>query len=162
MATEHDISTLTPRVATLVTLVSLCRAQRQQRYYVRRGPINWATFDFERHPYAIAILTPEFSLKGDQHGVDQCTVTLELCQKMPDEALDRDQRRDGLDDVGLESLVEDVVGIVSALELAAYPNNDFLCSLLRFSKDRPPVQGQEMSNDNWSVQGIQATFTITY
>lgn len=159
---DVDISKFSPRVACLVKLLQLARKIHQRRYYVRRGPINWSAFAFERYPFGIAILTPEFSLLGDEHGMDGATITLELVQRMPDETLDRDQQRDGLDDIGLESLVTDAHDLIGQLERSQYPNNDFVCTLLRPSAAEPQVSAQEMTSEDWGIQGIQATFSVRF
>lgn len=159
---DIDISKFTPRVACLIKLEQLARKEHHRRYYVRRGPINWASFNFDQHRYGFSILTPQFTLIGDQHGIDSCTITIEMVQEMPDESLERDERRDGIDDRGLESMVKDIESIIRQLLRATYPNNDFVCTLSRSSKDEPPVNAQEMSTTDWSFQGFTVTFTVLF
>lgn len=157
-----DLTPYSPRVATLLALTHLCRTVRGSRYYVQRGPINWSAFDFDRFRWGIAILTPEFQVRPSNRGLTQTTVTLELVQKMPEQVLDPGERLLGLDDTGLESLVIDAGLIVQQLLLVKYPNGDQVVTRLVQTEAEGGVSGQELSSDDWSIQGIMVTFTVDH
>lgn len=143
------------RTRVLAKIIDLCKEAGGGRYFVRRGAVNWAEFDFNRHPAGISILTPEFTLLGAQ--VNSITVTLEIVQQIPDgERLYRET--DGLNDEEIEGLVEDARIIVLGLKSAKDESGD--ATVLRIVDNR--IEGQEMSNLDFSIQGVMVTFTVEY
>jgi hypothetical protein len=122
---------------------------------VRRGAVNWAEFDFNRYSAGISILTPEFTLLGVQ--LNSITVTLELIQSIPEgERLYRET--DGLNDEEIEGLVEDARIILLGLKAAKDESGNAI--VLRIVDNR--IEGQEMSNLDFSIQGVMITFTVEY
>lgn len=143
------------RTRVLSLLIDLCKQAGDGRYFVRRGPVNWGEFDFERYPAGISILTPEFTLLGVQ--VNSITVTLELVQRIPQgERLYRET--DGLNDEQIEGLVEDARIILLGLKAAKDQGGD--STVLRIVDNR--IEGQEMTNLDFSIQGVMVTFTVEY
>lgn len=143
------------RTRVLALLIDLCKAAGGGRYFVRRGPINWAEFDFSRYQAGIAILTPEFTLLGTQ--LNSITITLELVQRIPE--ADRGyMETDGLNDQEIEGLVEDARIILLSLNAAKDAQGSV--AVLRIVDNR--IEGQEMSNLDFSVQGVMVTFTVEY
>lgn len=143
------------RTRVLALLIDLCKAAGGGRYFVRRGPINWAEFDFSRYQAGIAILTPEFTLLGTQ--LNSITITLELVQRIPE--ADRGyMETDGLNDQEIEGLVEDARIILLSLNAAKDAQGSV--TVLRIVDNR--IEGQEMSNLDFSVQGVMVTFTVEY
>jgi len=143
------------RTRVLAQIINLCKTVGGGRYFVRRGPVNWAEFDFNRYSAGISILTPEFTLLGAQ--VNSITVTLELVQRLPDgERLYLDT--DGLNDEEIEGLVEDARIILIGLKSAKDSTGD--STVLRVVDNR--IEGQEMANLDFSIQGVMVTFTLEY
>lgn len=143
------------RTRVLAKVIDLCKEAGGGRYFVRRGAVNWAEFDFSRHSAGISILTPEFTLLGAQ--VNSITITLELVQQIPDgERVYRDT--DGLNDEEIEGLVEDARIILLGLKGAKDDSGD--ATVLRIVDNR--IEGQEMSNLDFSIQGVMVTFTVEY
>lgn len=152
-----------PRVAMLRALQEICRRARSGKYYVRRGPINWAVHDFAAMPLAISILTPEFTLFGNQYGLDISTVSLELGMEMPGADDGRGEDPDGLDDASIEGLIVDAGRIIKTLAEVKWPNGDpVVMRLVVSDADSSPVNGQEFASDDWRVQGVLLTFTVEH
>lgn len=143
---------VTPRVNVLQKLVDLCQEANGGGYFVQRGPINWASFDFSESPSAISILTPQFTLLAPQF--NSITITLEVLQKMSTDA----KPLKGLDDDGIERLVLDIEWVLDQLNRASDSHGDAI--IVRM--DRTGVTAQEISDLDWSVQGFQVTFSVDY
>ena len=143
------------RTRVLAQIIDLCKQAGGGRYFVRRGAVNWAEFDFNRYSAGISILTPEFTLLGVQ--LNSITVTLELIQSIPEgERLYRET--DGLNDEEIEGLVEDARIILLVLKAAKDESGNAI--VLRIVDNR--IEGQEMSNLDFSIQGVMITFTVEY
>lgn len=143
------------RTRVLAKIIDLCKEAGGSRYFVRRGAVNWAEFDFNRYSAGISILTPEFTLLGVQ--LNSITVTLELIQSIPEgERLYRET--DGLNDEEIEGLVEDARIILLGLKAAKDESGNAI--VLRIVDNR--IEGQEMSNLDFSIQGVMITFTVEY
>ena len=147
------------RTRILKKLVDLCRAERAGAYYVRRGPINWAEFSWDRHAQAMAIITPEFTIM--QPIRQEMTIQMEVAQSMPDEKVDEDESvGGGFNDNEIEGLVFDTEQILRQFmesKDTLVTTDDLLLNL-----DILNVEVQEMSSADFSIQGIVVTFTIQY
>lgn len=146
----------TPRTRVLNKLFDLCSEENGNRYYVRRGPINWATHDYGSYPYAIAILTPSFSMFRPVF--NELTLSLEVAMRMPETSNQRGESREGLNDNEIESLVQDVDRIVHKLVTSKDSNGDHIITRI----DNETAEAQEISNEDWSIQGFQVIFTVEY
>lgn len=149
------------RTRMLDRLVNICKAERGGAYYVRRGPINWAEFPWHRHSQAISILTPEFTIL--QPVRQQMNVTMDLVQKMPMESMIMDSETEethGFDDNEIEGLVFDGEQILRQFMESTDPL--FPSDTLVLNLDLLNVDVTEMTNTDFSIQGIMISFTVQY
>lgn len=146
----------TPRTAVLNKLYDLCVAVNNNRYYVRRGPINWTAHDFHAYPYALSILTPSFSMLRPVF--NELVVSFEVVMSLPETSHQRGEEREGLNDNEIESLVVDVDEVIHQLITATDSNGDSVISRI----DRENAEAQEISNEDWKIQGFQVIFTVEY
>ncbi len=143
------------RTNVLSQIVSLCNKVGDGAYFVRRGAINWSEFDFSQHRAGISILTPEFTLLGREF--NSMVITLEICQKIlsTDRSYDL---ADGLTDLDIEGLVEDArVVIVDLSTSRDASGNPYI---LRIVDNK--IDGQELANLDFSIQGVNITFSVEY
>ena len=146
----------TPRTAVLNKMYDLCASVNSERYYVRRGPINWAVHDFRTYPYAVSILTPSFTMLRPVF--NELTISLEVVMRMPEASVQRGEVREGLNDNEIESLVVDMDEVIHDLMQATDSNGDTIVTRI----DRESAEAQEISNEDWSIQGFQVIFTVEY
>lgn len=146
----------TPRTTVITKLYDLCAEENGNRYYVRRGPINWSAHDFGSHPFAIAILTPSFSMFRPTF--NEVTFSLEVVMRMPETSIQRGEAREGLNDNEIESLVQDIDRVVHKLVTSKDSNSDHIITRI----DNESAEAQEISNEDWSIQGFQVIFTVEY
>lgn len=143
------------RTVVLNTLLDLCAAVGGGRYFVHRGAVNWGEFDFSRYSAGIAVLTPQFTLLGISFNT--MTITLEFVQRLPSGERVYDTVK-GLNDEEIEGLVED--SRIILLDLQKSKGTDGSSTILRIVSNR--IEGQEMANLDFSIQGVQITFSIEY
>jgi hypothetical protein len=142
------------RLAVVEAMVAVASRMASGRYYVRRGPIDYAAFDFTTHPYTCAILCPSFPLrKAPGAHAFEGTFILELTTRMPDDA------GAGLDDRRLDGMMKDAELLLEQLERAVNNQGDPI--VLRVHND-PPPEAVEQTSADWKVQGIAVTFTVDY
>lgn len=79
----------------LTAIRKLCATVHNARYFTKRGPIDWASFPFDRHPFGCAILCDDTTLF---RRIDTAVVTLQLAAKLPDYAAKGPEIDDGLAD----------------------------------------------------------------
>lgn len=129
-------------------------------YFVRRGPINYNVHSYARNPFACALIMPEFPLVlASDESFMTATVTLELTTLMPD---DIDPiSTEGFDDSVLDQMSMDAEAILDRLTELRTPAGDPLVMTLWNSAGRGPVC-REMSGADWSIQGLEVTFTIDF
>lgn len=143
-------------------LLKICRgirgAEREIKYKVVRGAVNWAAWDFTNHPLGISVHCDDASfLRGE--GEDEATLTLEMMQRLPDDV------NEIQDDV-LDDLVDDAAEIFDALEDAKIEEEDFADSEdmnpAVIKMDRTRDSATEVSDVSRHVQGIIATVFVEY
>lgn len=99
-----------PRRVVGNTLLELARSVRNRSYYARRGAVNWAAFDFDAHPRAIAIVFDETPVFPDARAMYTIKCTLELFAKFNGE-----DSLDSIDDELMDEIHEDARWIVEQL-----------------------------------------------
>lgn len=88
-------------------LRELCVEVRGGVHFVKRGPIDWAVFNFDAHDRAIAVLLDDHSFLGD---INDASISFEIAGRMiqPEKSPDLD---DGL----LDEMIDDAEWIIRSL-----------------------------------------------
>lgn len=74
---------MSSRQVMLETIKNELSKVRLARYYVRRGPIDWATFDFTKNPFAMSLSLAETTFMTPD-GVNRGIVSIECFARMPE------------------------------------------------------------------------------
>lgn len=93
----QNILELDPRGRVVATVKNNWLATRDSAYkYVKRGPVNWAAFDFEKYPRAVAILIDEADIfsRHEDAGTQQMLLSMEIMAALPPE--EKEEMDDGL------------------------------------------------------------------
>lgn len=133
-------------------LRELCKALRGGSYFIKRGPINWAEFPFDRYPRAISILVDEQSFISN-NGIQRAQMSIEVAGAMPSPK-DNPEVDDGL----LDEFFEDVSIVLLNLREA------------KQGKGQDPVvfdvssdaTATEFHDSTLKVQGIMVFFRVQY
>ncbi len=70
------------RIDALDKLKGLFKAQDNGRYFVRRGVIDWSSFPFTDHPWAVAIQIDQGTIETET-GFQQYTIGVEMFTQIP-------------------------------------------------------------------------------
>lgn len=139
---SHDNPSNLSRIVQ--TVLELWREERNGRYFVYRGAINWSKFPFEERPYAVAVLLDESPLLRD-HG--DMRMSFEIFTRIKPDPL-----KPGIDDLTLDDLREDCQNVLAALRGRKRPNEDEKLVLGIFAS--PAVEAHDV--DKMGVEGIIA------
>lgn len=132
-------------------LKELGRQVRQGSYFVHRGPLNWAKFNFETYPRALTILVDESNPFAPQF--QNMSISFEMFCRMPEEV-----SKDLTDDSVLDELVEDAQWILSELTRSVNGDGDNLVLKL----DSKTSTALEVHDADLGVQGIIILFNLTF
>lgn len=134
------------------TLQNIWLEQRGNTYRTaHRGPINWATFDFESSPRAVAILLDECSLFRDKRGFIRAVLSFEVFAQLNDQPEEID---DGL----MDELYEDIQQVMRKTQsLTDAAGNPLIAKL-----DTQSANAIETHDATRSVQGLVATMQIEF
>lgn len=121
-----------------------------QRYFVKRGVINWAGFDFKSRPFAIAILIDDMSIRREINGMN---LTFEIATSMP-----TNQEFPEIDDGLLDDLIDDCESFIDEIRGWTDSKGDTLALRVQFSLARVV----EFHDSNKQVQGIVLTIPVEY
>ncbi len=144
-----------PRSDILKRMVALAKPLRGATYLVHRGPINWAGWDFDRHPRAIAIMHDEGSLLGNAAGMRTGNFAVEIFARNPRKS---DSVPPEIDDDLFDQLHDDASWIVRQLEKSQNSEGDSVV----FRIDAAGARVLESHDAELGVQGVVATFTAIY
>jgi len=122
---------------------------RNGRYYVRRGAINWAAFDFGKHRFAVAILVDDCTLFG--RPFNTMTLAFEVFTVLPTSPED-------MDDKVLDEFFEDVRDAVRDLQIAKNSQGDALVT----KYDASAENAIESHDADKGVQGLVASVRFDF
>lgn len=132
----------------LMILRNFVREGGGQKYFVRRGAINWDTHEWVL-PHAVSVrLAENFPARGGQPA--QTTVSLNVGMRLPSTS-----QPENLDDETLEQLETDMVNAMRAL-CQAKSGNDNLIFDAQFEGS------VEWHSTDFGVQGYVVTFSLMY
>lgn len=139
-----------PRKIVLDTLRGFCQQVRGGVYFVKRGPIDWATFPFNQHSRAISILVDDQSLFLD---INVASLTLEFGAQLRSVSDDP-----GLDDGLMDELTDDAEWVVRSLIDSSNSQGDAV--VLR--TDLKESRAIEFHDAQLMVQGIVVNFEVSF
>lgn len=141
---------MSARATFLAEMKRECKAARNGRYFVKRGVINWSSFSFEAHPFAVAIVVDDCSFANTE-GFQEMRVSLEAAARIPDEL-----EQPEIDDPTLDELFEDFEAVIQRVGKKLDPKGDSV--LLRF--DARTAKAVEFHDTSLRVQGVVFTFFV--
>lgn len=136
----------------LDTLKELCKKLRGGSYFVKRGPINWAEFPFEKYPRAIAILVDDQTFISST-GIQKASMSIEVAGSMPSPK-DNPEVDDGL----LDEFFEDVSLVLLSLREAKQGRGEDPV-VFDVTAD---ATATEFHDSTLKVQGIMVFFRVQY
>jgi hypothetical protein len=146
---------MSARKDLLLTLKDAAKAVRNQSYFVKRGVINWASFNFGKYPLACSIQMDESTLLFPGLGMNEAKVTMEMFTYLPDMASDESAE---IDDQAMDNLVEDAAAIIDVLLLKKNTEGDPVV----FKIDRTTSRIVEAHDTASKVQGVVVMLDVTY
>jgi hypothetical protein len=127
---------------------TLAEELRGRVYYVRRGAINWATFDFQKKALAIAIMVDEASML---RSMNTLKVTFEFACAIPEHV-------DAVDDSVMDQFMVDFDTVADKLVKSVDDRGDAIVHSL----DLNNVIAVEFSDFDLQVQGLSVSFQLSY
>lgn len=120
-------------------------------YFVKRGPIHWASFDFEELPKAVAILVDDLSfMKND--GINDANISFEVAARMAT------GKESEVDDGLLDEIIDDAIWVIRSLKQAKNSQGDNV--IMRLSERTARIT--EWHDPDVRVQGVVASFQVEY
>lgn len=141
---------MTARKTVLDTIRTNAEKVGNQRYFVKRGAINWPSFNFDEHGSAIAIIVEEETLYGQ---IKNLKVSLEVATKMP-----RGEEHPSIDDGLIDEIHSDLVWIINQLIAAKDKNQDRVITKI----DQNQMRAIEFHDPDMLVQGVMVQMNIDY
>lgn len=138
---------MTGRSAMAQRMLDAWRQVRNGRYWVRRGAVNWAAFDFSKNPFAVAVMIDEATF---MRPINDATVTFEVFTRIPEQGGDP-----LLDDEEIEKLVDDAVEVI--LLGSAFDQGPF-----RYEPLENSARVVECSDSSLGVQGVVISFDVKF
>ena len=138
----------TARKVLIQNLKDACKQARNSRYYVKRGPIVWPSFNFEVRPYAISIGMDEFSMMRD---INEGGIRMEFAASMDSEA-------EEVDEDLMEEFIDDAHWIIRTVIDARNSQGDSV--VLRLNLEE--VSGFEFFDVRLGIQGVIVQFGTSY
>lgn len=132
-------------------LVRIWRATRNSEYFVIRGAPEWASWDWNARPLAVAIIIPEFPLFRP-NGV--AVVTFEVMQRAPNWQAELKD----VDDSALDDLWDDVSEVITKLLAETREADSTVPLVLRVNENTPGLEAANV--DQVGVQGLTCSIVI--
>lgn len=143
---------MSARKTMLDTIIALAKKVRSGAYWVHRGPVNWATFDYGNRPRGIAVRFEDGQFLAP-HAMNEATLGIDLFT-----AWDDDPGNPDVDDGLIDELIDDATEIVEALGRATDAQGDAVV----FRIARTTARVMEVSDADLGVLGVIVQFNVTY
>ena len=121
------------------------------KYFVKRGYINWATWNFDAHPQAMSLMLDEHQFMASQA---DAVISIECFTRI------KSGDAPEIDDVVLDGIVQDLAAILDQMEEErdrqdpAYP--------VAFAIKRGSAKAVEAHDAEMRIQGVTATFEASF
>lgn len=143
---------MTPLTSALKKLADSFKALNNGKYFVRRGAIMWAGFNFEANPYAVSIQLDEAALFNNNAGFKPTKISIELATALND----NNPVEPEIDDDAIEGLITDTQDALTAWTSARDSNGDpYVIKLERLS-----ASAVEFHDPVLRVQGIVVSLNV--
>lgn len=139
------------RYQFMTRLKELASRIRNARYWVRRGAVDWASFDFSARKHAIALTVDEGPVLPDVEGRQTFKIGMELFGAMPGDSTE------SIDDLLMDELWEDAGQLLEQLIQESDERGDSLALKLVASS----TKGIETHDAGLQVEGLIVTFTVS-
>ena len=161
---EAEIAGLEPRSQVLAYLKNNWLAVRNGVYsFVKRGPVNWSAFPFDRHPRAVSINVDESDLysRAQEAGTQTMILSMEIMAQMETAGGKDGSPWDAeFDDGLLDQMFTDTKKVVNAVLDTRSPLDPSMpVAIRRHERSDRSVEAQ---NVNWGVQGLIITLRLDY
>lgn len=127
---------------------ALAEELRGRAYYVRRGAINWATFEFQKRERAVSIMVDEATML---RAMNSLKVTLEFACAIPEQV-------DAMNDDMMDQFMVDFEAFADKLVKSVDDKGDAVVHSL----DLNTVIAVEFSDFDLQVQGLSVSFQLSY
>lgn len=134
------------------TIRASAEARGNKRYFVKRGVINWATFNFASHQFAMSMLIEDTTFMR-VNGMQEMTFSLEAATVIPD-STEQPEIDDGIIDI----LIEDMEAIFAEARVKVDAHGDSVA----LGVDTESARIVEFHDSALRVQGIIATVIVKY
>lgn len=145
---------MSARKTVLDTLRASTKKVGNAGYFVKRGAINWTTFDFTAHARAISIQVDNYGFLK-VNGVKEATLTLEMFARMPEQP---EGALPEIDDALLDEMIEDAEKIVADLRAAQDKQQDAVVMKI----DPASANITEAHDVALRVQGVVVTIVVNF
>ena len=125
---------------------------RNGRYFVKRGVINWATFPFTNHAFAMSLLCDDTSFMK-VNGVQDMSFSIEAATSIPDSTAQPE-----IDDGVMDSMIEDVETILNQVRADLDSHSNSIALMV----DTESARIVEFHDSALRVQGIVATLIVKF
>jgi len=143
-----------PRLVLMQTLKKLLKDVRNQRYFVKRGCINWTAFPFTRHPFAVSLQMDETSFMKPQTGADRAKITFEMFTLMQEP---RPEEPDIEDEV-IDEIIADAEEVLFKIQSMRNSQGDPII----FAIDKDTSRIVEAHDTDKKVQGVVVMMEVIY
>lgn len=140
------------RRVVLDTAKEAAQNMRNQDYFVKRGQIHWAQFDFETRALAVAIICDDFTILSHRKpGVNSLQLSLEFATLIEDGA------EIEIDDQVIDNFTDDAHTILTALCTTQSEVDNIPVSFRLFND-----KAIEFHDTDKRVQGLVVLVTVEY
>lgn len=141
---------MTARKNVLDTIRAAAEQVGNQRYFVKRGAINWPDFNFEEHGSAIAIIVEDETIYGQMRSMK---ISLEVATRMA-----RSDQEPSIDDGEIDNLHSDIVHIINELIRAKDKKQDSVAT----GVNQKNIRAVEFHDPGMLVQGVMVSMEVKY
>ena len=145
------------RREALRAVVEAVRGVANNRYEVRRGPVDVTAFDYGQKKYLASITTGSFGVtrRGDNFQRTM-SVEIELSTEVHDTPPTAEKQ--GYDDDRVDELVGHAEDIVASIMAASLPPDGSDPTVFRVGE----ATAEEFATLDWTVQGIVVSFDVDF
>ena len=140
-----------PRHRWVKRLLALLRELDNQKYFVKRGGLDWTAFNFPKK-YAVAVRVPENFPPEAESGLRETTLELTVVTQI-------DQSKEEADDAVLDQMEDDMLVAMAALVQDSYAEGNDKLSYLTQCEFLGSV---ELNGGDYGIQGWYLTFRVQF
>lgn len=140
---------MSARSDALNKLKEIFKTLHNSRYYVKRGVVAWAGFDFQKYAHAVSIQVDEIA---PWMPMPTMSLSIEMATLIPEMSTDPE-----IDDTTNEDMIDDCIEALNAWERLKMQNGDpYIIKMERLG-----VRAIEFHDATLRVQGIILTVNVS-